>query len=336
MPVCLEASSIFPDLKPFRRRLVRWVERHGRDLPWRRTRDPYAILVSEVMLQQTQVATVVPYYQRWLARFPDFRSLARASEMDVLHAWQGLGYYARARNLHAAAKTVVTTYRGRLPADPQLVGQLPGVGRYTAGAIASFAFDLAQPIVDANIARVLARLTDSQLAIDSSAGREHLWKTAEFLLPKENPRIFNSALMELGALVCLPGQPRCLDCPVRAHCRATKPERLPVKKVPPAVIELIEPYGFTRKRNSVLLEQSRTRWRGMWILPRLSLVPKAPALLRLAFPFTHHRITLAVFRRPRPSAPDENQRWFPVRALEELPVPSPHRRALRQLLAFPS
>ena len=178
-----ESTESLPDHPQFRRRLQRWFKLRGRDLPWRRTRDPYAILVSEFMLQQTQVATVIPYYQRWLDRFPDFAALARARQSDVLHAWQGLGYYARARHLHAAGKFVMENFGGALPSDAAKIAQLPGVGRYTAGAIASFAFDLSEPIVDANIARVLARLTNWQDPIDSSTGRAHLWQTATELLP---------------------------------------------------------------------------------------------------------------------------------------------------------
>ncbi len=164
-----------PSAALFRRSLLNWYRQNARDLPWRRTADPYAILVSEFMLQQTQVATVIPYYDEWLRRFPDFATLAAASENDVLHAWQGLGYYARARYLHAAAQFVMQNFGGELPADTAKIAQLPGVGRYTAGAIASFAFDLPEPIVDANIARVLARLTNYKIPIDTSAGRAHLW-----------------------------------------------------------------------------------------------------------------------------------------------------------------
>src|SRR3712207_1900094 len=144
----------------FRRTLLAWYGKHGRDLPWRHTRDPYAILVSEIMLQQTQVATVLPYYERWLQRFPDFHALAAANESDVLHAWQGLGYYARARNLHAAAKAVVSEHGGKFPEQPS---RLPGVGRYTANAVRTFAFDHSVPVVEANIARLLARLIDLQV-----------------------------------------------------------------------------------------------------------------------------------------------------------------------------
>ena len=292
----------------------------------------YAILVSEFMLQQTQVATVLPYYERWLARFPDFASLARAKESEVLHAWQGLGYYARARNLHAAAKAVQQNFRGTLPADAAAIAALPGIGRYTAGAVASFAFDQPEPIVDANIARVLARLTNWQLPIDTAAGQAHLWKTAAALVPRVGARLHNSALMELGALVCLPRRPLCQQCPVRTFCAAIEPAELPRKKPRPSLVRLHELHGFALRRDRVLLEQSRDRWCGMWILPRLARAPGRAPLLRLDFPFTRYRITLSVFRQFPPRSPNERQRWFPVRSLEALPLPSPHRRALAELL----
>lgn len=316
----------------FRRPLAAWFRRQGRDLPWRRTRDPYAILVSELMLQQTQVATVLPYYERWLARFPDFAALARAEESDVLHAWQGLGYYARARNLHAAARAVLQDFHGVFPRTAAEISTLPGVGRYTAGAVASFAFDQAEPIVDANIARVLARLTNWQEPIDTAAGQAHLWATATALLPKRGGRLHNSALMELGALVCLPRRPLCPQCPVRAFCAATNPAELPRKKPKPCAVRLHEPHAFAFRRNRVLLEQSRARWRGMWILPRLAAAPAHEPLLRLDFPFTHHRVTLSVFAGAEPALPNDNLRWFPRAQLDQLPLPSPHRRALDQLL----
>jgi len=316
----------------FRRPLRAWFRRHGRQLPWRSTRDPYAILVSEFMLQQTQVATVLPYYQRWLARFPDFATLARADEAAVLHAWQGLGYYARARNLHAAARAVRQNWRGVLPNDTAKIAALPGVGRYTAGAVASFAFDRAEPIVDANIARVLARLTNWRTPIDTAAGRAHLWETATSLLPSAGARLHNSALMELGALVCLPRRPLCEVCPVREFCAASEPALLPIKKPKPRRVLLDEAHGFSLRRNRVLLEQSGERWRGMWILPRLPAAPGDSPLLQLDFPFTHHRITLSVFAQRETSLPNDRQRWFPLHALEGLPLPSPHRRALAHLL----
>jgi A/G-specific adenine glycosylase len=324
-------KSIFEQRK-FRRGLRRWYEVKGRELPWRRTRDPYAILVSEFMLQQTQVAAVLPYYDRWLARFPDLSALARADEADVLHAWQGLGYYARARNLQRAARAAMEHFGGKLPDVPEQLAQLPGVGRYTAGAIASFAFDRSAPIVDANIARVLARLTNWKTSIDTAAGQAHLWRIAESLLPIRGARDHNSALMDLGAMICLPRQPRCVACPVRRFCRAEEPALLPRKKKGPAFVRLTERHAFTFWKNRVLLEQSRVRWRGMWILPRLATAPPCRPLLELAFPFTHHRITLVIFDHPKPKTTNEHQRWFPLRALDRLPVATPHRRALARLL----
>ena len=319
---------------PFRRALSSWFHHNARDLPWRRTTDPYAILVSEFMLQQTQVTTVIPFYERWLRRFPDFASLAAASERDVLHAWQGLGYYARARNLRAAAIAVVEKHGGTFPRDVESIQELPGIGRYTASAVATFAFNQRVPIVEANIARVLSRLLDLQTPIDTSAGRDQLWAAAAELLPGRNAGRYNSALMELGALVC-GARPRCESCPVKNFCRTTEPSVLPRKKARPPLELRTEHHGFALRRRRVLLEQSQDRWRGMWILPRLSSTPPTRRPLhRSEFPFTHHRITLAVYsNNGGVGKRTENQRWFPIRDLSSIPLPSPHRRALDDILA---
>ena len=335
MPRPAEASEPIFNPRSFRRSLQAWFGLRGRNLPWRRTRDPYAVLVSEFMLQQTQVATVVPYYHRWLERFPNLETLARADESDVLHAWQGLGYYARARHLHRAAQSAMENFRGKLPAAPDQLRQLPGIGRYTAGALASFAFDRPEPVVEANIARVLARLTNWQDPIDTAAGQAHLWQTAGALVPRTGAREHNSALMDLGALICLPRRPDCAICPVGRFCRAEEPALLPRKKKRPAAVRLTERHALSLRGSRVLLEQSRERWRGLWILPRLATAPRRPPLLRLDFPFTHHRITLAVFARRSPEIPAEHQQWFPFGSLVRLPLPSPHRRALMQLLPDP-
>ncbi len=273
---------------------MNWYRRYGRDLPWRHTHDPYAILVSEFMLQQTQVATALPYYNEWFRRFPDFSALAHASESDVLHAWQGLGYYARARNLHATAKTIVDRHGCRFPKSLEQMRQLPGIGKYTAHAVAAFAFDQSVPIVEANAARVLARIFNLQTSIDKTAGREFLWNRAKQLVPECGVARFNSALVDFGALICLPRKLR---------------------------------------QNKILLERSRGRWRGMWILPSLQTrAPKRQPLYRSIFPFTHHRITLAVYRHRAPPNIFSNQTWFEISALENLAMPSPHRRATRHLL----
>lgn len=312
----------------FRRKLLGWFAKEGRELPWRETRDPYAILVSELMLQQTTVAAVIPYFERWMARFPEVATLAGASENDVLHAWQGLGYYARARNLHAAAKQIS---REGWRED---FAQLPGVGRYTANAISTFAFDRAVPLVEANIARLLARLTNYEQRIDDAAGAEHLWRTATELLPKRHARIYNSALMDLGATVCVSGIPRCDVCPVRAFCAALEPASLPRKAPRTALRRLRENHAYVRRHGSILLEQSHDRWRGMWILPRLPSVGAAQSPIYTGqFPFTHHRVTLAVFEGLAAPALPPNQRWFATGELDALPLPSPHRRAVETLLA---
>ena len=316
----------------FRRRLRVWYRREGRDLPWRHTRDPYAVLVSELMLQQTQVATVVPYYHRWLGRFPDFPTLAAASESDVLHAWQGLGYYARARNLHAAAKAVVAEHGGTLPRCATAMRKLPGIGRYTANAVATFAFDRSVPIVEANTARLFARLMNLPLRIDSGAGRDALWQFATALVPARHAGAFNSALMDLGATICVPGEPKCGDCPVRRFCQAVKPATLPLKQSRPLLKTLNEPHQFVQRSGRVLLEQSTDRWRGMWILPRLNhATAEARLLHRSHFPFTHHRVTLDVFDVEHVPA-SRTHRWFALHELESIPLPSPHRRALQSIL----
>ncbi len=203
----------------FRRRLVAWFRRHGRDLPWRRTRDPYAVLVSEVMLQQTQVARVVEYYPRFLGEFPSIRRLAAASPAMVREQWEGLGYYRRAANLHRLARDVVRRYGGRLPDDPGELRRLPGVGPYTAGAVACFAFEQPVPAVDTNIARVLRRAFHPRLTRNAAAAKR-LWATAAALIPRKGKAtwLFNQAIMELGALICTARIAHCDRCPVAGVC----------------------------------------------------------------------------------------------------------------------
>jgi len=317
----------------FRRALLSWYRRNQRDLPWRRTTDPYAILVSEFMLQQTQVATVIPYYNEWLRRFPTVAVLAAASEDDVLHAWQGLGYYSRARNLRASAIAIMENHGGHFPKSSDSIHDLPGVGRYTANAVATFAFDQPVPIVEANISRVLSRLFDLQTPIDTRSGREQLWSYAAQLLPRRNPREHNSALMELGALVC-GTRPKCGVCPVKRFCRTTAPSILPRKKPRRALQLRTENHTFVTRSGRILLEQSTDRWRGMWILPRLNRPhSKRLPLHRSHFPFTHHRITLDVYRGSGIAKQTATRRWFSRRELASIPLPSPHRRALTDILA---
>jgi A/G-specific adenine glycosylase len=210
----------------FRRALLRWFRRHGRDLPWRRTRDPYRIVVSEFMLQQTQVSRVEGYFHRFLEQYPTVEALAAASPVAVRESWNGLGYYRRATNLHRLAQAVVAEHGGVVPSDPAALRQLPGVGRYTAGAVASFAYERRTPAVDTNVARVLRRAFHPRLEVQG--GERRLWETAERLLPRRGPAAwaFNQAIMELGALVCTARVARCNGCPVRRAC-ATGRRRAP-------------------------------------------------------------------------------------------------------------
>ncbi len=286
------------------------------------------------MLQQTQVSTVIPYYNDWMRRFPDFAALAAASEQEVLHGWQGLGYYARARNLRATAEVVMKKYDGRFPRSLEAILGLPGVGRYTANAVATFAFNKSVPVVEANIARLLARLFNLRIPIDTNSGREALWRRAGELLPGRDAALHNSALMDLGAIVC-GRRPNCGACPVRIFCQAEEPSNLPIKRARPSIMLRTEPHGFSVKRGCVLLEQSRDRWRGMWILPRLAIPPRKRAPLHVSeFPFTNHRITLTVFpQRTTGLSAKSFQRWFPIDGLASIPLPSPHRRALETLIS---
>ncbi|ANM29688.1 hypothetical protein ABI59_08995 [Acidobacteria bacterium Mor1] len=260
-----------PAIPELRADLLAWYRENRRDLPWRRTGDPYAIWVSEIMLQQTQVATVIPYYQAFLERFPDVASLAAAGEEEVLARWSGLGYYRRARMLHAGAKAVMERHGGRVPRDPAEILALPGVGRYTAGAIASIAFDLCEPILDGNVRRVLSRW----YALDDPPGSgldRTLWERAALLAQGPDPGDLNQALMELGATVCSPKDPRCLTCPVRRHCEACRqgrPEAFP-RPVPRARTRTVQvAAAWIERGDKVLLERPAglSPFRGNWDLP---------------------------------------------------------------------
>jgi A/G-specific adenine glycosylase len=286
------------------------------------------------MLQQTQVDTVLPYYRNWRRRFQNFTALARASEADVLHAWQGLGYYARARNLHSTAKQVTRQHGGRFPRSIEQMQLLPGVGKYTAHAVATFAFDQPVPIIETNTSRVLSRLFNLRIPIDSASGQNSLWRHAAALVPKKSSAAYNSALLDLGALVCLPNKPKCGICPVKKFCRAKNPQSLPIKRPRPETKQLIERHAFVASRDKLLLAQSANRWRGMWILPPLDLSSKRNgAIYKATFPFTNHRVTLQIFRH-RKRKIDNHRKWFPFRKLNSIPIPSPHRRAIDALLGL--
>jgi A/G-specific adenine glycosylase len=260
------------DWRAPRAALLHWYDAHARDLPWRRTRDPYAIWVSEIMLQQTRVETVIPYYTRFLQRFPTALSLADAALDDVLAHWSGLGYYRRARLLHEGARAVVRDHQGSLPRDPAQRRALPGIGAYTAGAIGSIAFDLPEPIVDGNVARVLSRV----LCIDTPLGERTtervLWSAAAELAAGERPGALNQALMELGARVCTPVNARCGACPIVGVCRAKqlgRVDELPVAaaKKPPKPVQLVALVARAADGKLWLQRSEGSLFGGLWGCP---------------------------------------------------------------------
>jgi A/G-specific adenine glycosylase len=258
-----------------RRALVSWFQRDHRDLPWRRTRDPYAVWVSEIMLQQTRVDTVTPYFTRWMGRFPTVRALAEAPLDDVLSHWAGLGYYARARNLHSAAREVTATYGGQFPTETADVRALPGIGAYTTGAIVSIAYGRAEPIVDGNVVRVLARVDGLAGAADDAALKKEVWRRSEELVRADGGKdasAFNQAMMELGAMVCTPRSPGCPRCPLATHCRARAADTVEAtpapktKKAPRTVAAL----ALLAERDGKLLLVRRPAsglWGGLWEPP---------------------------------------------------------------------
>jgi A/G-specific adenine glycosylase len=262
--------------------LAGWYERGHRRLPWRADRDPYRILVSELMLVQTTVAAVVPYFERFLARFPTVADLAAADEADVLKAWEGLGYYRRARQLHAAARAIVERHGGTIPDDADALLALPGVGRYIAGAVLSFAFDRPAPIVEANTQRVLARLLAWRHPLTTKPTQDRLWQAAARLVPGSGAGRFNQALMELGATVCTPRQPLCLACPLAQDCRARLlglQDALPVKLERPAPLEVAEACALVERDGRYLIVRRAPGglWAGFWEFPTIHVAGADPA-----------------------------------------------------------
>lgn len=339
------------------RALLAWYRRARRDLPWRRSQDPYRVWVSEIMLQQTQVERVIDFYGRFLERFPTVAALAAAAEHDVLRLWEGLGYYRRARQLHAAAKIIVADHAGEFPRTVAGLRSLPGIGRYTAGAIASIAFDLPEPIVEANSRRVIARLAGHAAPLGTAAGDEPIWELAAGLVPKQHPGRFNQALMDVGALVCTPVQPLCGTCPLADQCAARRTNRvaeIPIKAARRAVEEIHETAVVVRRAGRVLVVQRGPGewWEGLWDFPRLPGTTRAArrgiersellsglacgAVSRLdtiAHTVTHHRITLDVVSctAGRGGKASPGRRWVTATALASLAMTSPGRRITRML-----
>ena len=325
----------------FRADLLTWYDAAKRDLPWRGAgQTPYRVLVSEAMLQQTTVKAVIPYFNRFTAALPTVRMLADADEQTVLRLWQGLGYYSRARNLRKAAMVIVERHGGEVPRTVEELLSLPGVGRYTAGAIASIAYDVAAPILDGNVQRVLCRLDLIDDNPRTPAVQRRLWSRAAELVQGERPGDFNSAMMELGATVCVPRSPQCLICPVSSHCAARAAgvqDRIPPAKVakPTPLIER-DIFRLTNAAGEVLIEQRPTpgRWAGLWQFvtrPRGQPPPVAASDLRqvgeVAHGLTHRRYHFRVFAGTSDAPAPPPARWVSTGDLDAYPMPKPHLRA---------
>ena len=352
-----------PSAREIQARLLAWYDAGHRDLPWRRTQDPYRILIAEYLLQRTRVVSGTPYYLRFVRRFPDIASLAAASESEVLRAWEGLGYYRRARYLHATATAIVRDHGGQIPSDAATLATLPGVGPYTAGAVASIAFGERVPAVDGNVTRVLARVFRVETEVTTSAGRDRIHGLAAELVPPERPGAFNQALMELGAGVCTPRRPACASCPLGRLCVArqagvqTSLPRAPRARRPatvPVCFAYIHAHGkvlLVRRPESGLLG-------GLWSLPGGEVRPRRRAsaavremvaaqtglavtvgedVARVAYVFSHRRWSGSVVHctargkgRLRPTA-----RWVSSAEARRLPMVSDHRKIVARLESGP-
>ena len=323
----------------FRKALAGWFAAHGKDYPWRRTTDPYAVLVSEVMLQQTQIATVLGrgYYARFMDGFPDVETLAAADDERLLKVWEGLGYYRRARMLRDTARAVLARHGGVFPEDWDGLLDLPGVGRYTAGAVRAFAFDLPGAVVDGNVARVLARLMDFRDAVDDTAGKVRLAEWAERLEDPAAPRVHNSALMELGQTHCRPGQPDCAGCPVAGFCLAVDPASLPVKAKRVAVTEVDEHALWCRDRRGRLLVacDAGGRRTGLWRLPVRNAAETAdwPVVMERSYAITRYRVRLKVHAVAGTVKPIAGEAWKSIAELAALPMSAPFRKVVEEMSA---
>jgi A/G-specific adenine glycosylase len=336
-----------PPVSEFRHRLLAWFDTHARDLPWRRTRDPWAIWVSEIMLQQTRVAAVIEHYARFMQRFPNVNAFAAAKEADVLAVWSGLGYYRRARMLHQAAKLIVAEYGGKTPRTVAGLRSLPGVGAYTANAIASIAFGEAAAVVDGNVERVLTRYIGLAQPEGKSALTARIQQLADGLLDPERPADFNQAMMELGATVCLPRGPLCLHCPVQAGC-ATRGEHAtaPAKKMRSQQVAYALLQRKAWPKTEVLLEQrpaEASLMPEMWELPMLASLTqldRAEPRLTVRHSITNTNYYVSVFglnpQQRKALPPSEAVReWVPVCRLTDLPLTGLSRKILKRLKVMP-
>ena len=348
---------------PFSKKLLNWYSIHARELPWRGISDPYAIWISEIMLQQTRIETVFPYYERWLRRFPSVDELATAPQQEVLNLWEGLGYYSRARNLHKAAKIVVEEHNSKLPDDPKILRSLPGIGRYTAGAIASLAFGLDEAVLDGNIQRVLTRIFNVAIPARSSKGEKVLWSLAEENLPPGRARDYNQALMDFGSTICTPKSPKCEKCPVEDLCQARAlglEDQRPVKKPKNTIPHHIVTAAVIQRNGQILIAQRPDRGLlgGMWEFPggktepgegletclKREICEELNVEIKIGNPFgtyehtyTHFKVTLHAFcctlLGGEPDPLEHNELcWVTPQEMEDFPMGKIDRQIARNLL----
>lgn len=348
----------------FIEKLIDWFSIHQRNLPWRKTYEPYHIWISEIMLQQTQMERGVEYFNRWMKRFPDIARLAGASEQSVLKTWEGLGYYSRARNIMKTASILMEEYNGKVPEDYDVLLTLPGIGPYTAGAIMSIAFDHPFPVIDANVERLFARIGDIDRPMKHKDVYGELWQLLENMVRETSPRLFNQGLMELGAMVCTPRNPDCGDCPVREHCQALQKKTVverPVKTKQQEKIDIIMACTIISASDGRYFIQQRHYddiWGGLWEFPggrlkngessleaaRRELYEetglKAPSLAPFATVthyYTKYRVTLHSFfcsfaGTPRPELHAARQgRWVTLEEMADFAFPSGHRQLVARM-----
>lgn len=343
-------------------KLVRWFQRNQLPMPWRKTRDPYAIWISEAMLQQTQIKTVIPYYHKFLKRFPTTKALAQAPMDDVLKTWEGLGYYSRARNLHRAAQMLVRDSGGRLPQEEADLRKLPGIGRYTAAAIASMAFHRPVPVLDGNVKRVLARLCAIKKDLASKTSEDELYEILKRAIPKKYPGLFNQAMMELGQRICLPRNPHCTECPVSSHCKAYgagTQDRLPIRTKKPQVPVYEIGIGVIWKNGKILIGRRPENGLlgGLWEFPggkrkhnetfeacvereareETGLrVRTGPYLTTVRHRYSHFGVVLHVFHCHGPKGKLRNigctdYRWVTLDEIDRYAFPTANRKIIQAL-----
>jgi A/G-specific adenine glycosylase len=342
--------------------LLSWFESAKRSLPWRARRNPYSTWVSEIMLQQTQAATVVPYFRRWMKTYPNVSALAKAHEHEVLKLWEGLGYYSRARNLLRGARLIIEQHQGKVPSDVATLRCMPGIGRYTAGAIASIAYHQAQPVLDGNVMRVLCRWRDIPGDPRRAPLHEHLWTLARQLATNTNAALVNESLMELGAVLCTPTKPLCSDCPLRRQCRALANGHVELRPMParrPKATMRTVTIAVVNKRHQVLLKQQEAhakQWANLWTLPHwesqehehpaqatsawlqetLGMTVSDPAILARGkyaitrFSFRYVAVQ-ALFQKLAQRQLPADYAWVARQHLGTLAMPAPHRRLIQKL-----